>query len=87
MSLFKGVEKNKMTKTKKLLIYGIALAVGLAVFILEVFIFQKPDGFLGLLICFASLFMIFISIIKLCVLSEKIKNGFFTAMDIFSWLP
>ena len=74
MSLFKGVEKNKMTKTKKILIYGIDLAVGLAVFILEVFIFQKPDGFLGLLICFASLFMIFISIIKLCVLSEKFKN-------------
>ena len=78
---------SKMSRKQKLLFYGVALAVGLAVFILEVFVFRKPDGFLGLLICIASLFAIFVSIIKLCILSEKFKNGFLIALDIFSWLP
>ena len=76
-----------MSKTKKLWIYGSILAIGLSVFILEIFVFQKPDGIPGLLICLASLAMIFGGIVKLCKLSSKFADSFLAALDIFFWLP
>ena len=76
-----------MSNTKKLWIYGSILVIGLLVFILEIFVFQKPNGIPGLLICLTSLAMIFGSIIKLCKLSQKFQDSFLAALDIFSWLP
>ncbi len=76
-----------MSKNKKLILYGAILIVGLLVFILELFVFQKPDGILGLIICIASILMILGSIIKLCILSPKFENSFLTALDILFWLP
>lgn len=76
-----------MSKSKKQLLYGTMLTLGLIVFILAIFVFQKPDGILGLLICIASILMIFGSIVKLCILSPKFADGFLTALDIFFWLP
>lgn len=76
-----------MNRNKKLTLYGTILLVGVLVFILEIFVFQKPDGILGLLICIASVLMILGSIIKLCIMSPKFENSFLTVLDIFFWLP
>ena len=76
-----------MDRSKKLLLYTAMLLVGLAAFVLELFVFQKPDGILGLIICIASVLMVLGSIIKLCMLSPKFEESFLTALDIFFWLP
>ena len=76
-----------MDRSKKLLRYTAMLLVGLVAFVLEIFVFQKPDGILGLLICITSIFMILGSIVKLCRLSPKFEDGFLKALDIFFWLP
>lgn len=76
-----------MDRSKKLLLYTAILLVGLAAFVLEIFVFQKPDGVLGLIICITSIFMILGSIVKLCRLSPKFEDGFLKALDIFFWLP
>lgn len=76
-----------MDRSKKLLLYTAMLLAGLAAFVLEIFVFQKPDGILGLIICIASELMILGSIIKLCILSPKFKDSFIKALDIFFWLP
>lgn len=76
-----------MDRSKKLLLYTAMLLVGLAAFVLEIFVFQKPDGVLGLIICITSIFMILGSIVKLCRLSPKFEDGFLKALDIFFWLP
>ena len=76
-----------MSRNKKLILYGAILLVGLLVFILEIFVFQKPDGILGLIICIASILMVLGSIIKLCMLSPIFEESFLTALDIFFWLP
>lgn len=71
----------------KMVLYLILLAVGLATFILEIFVFQKPDGVLGLIICIASIYLVIGSIIKLCKLSTKFKKVFENILDILFWLP
>lgn len=76
-----------MSKKGRILLYGAILVLGLLAFVLEIFVFQKPDGFWGLMICIISLLMIFVGIIKLCQASEKFKSEFWEALDIFSFLP
>lgn len=76
-----------MARSKKLLLYIGLLLVGLIVFVLEIFVFQKPDGVLGLIICIASILLILGSIVKLCRLSPKFENSFLALLDIFFWLP
>ncbi len=72
---------------KKLFFYGIMLLVGLTSFIFEIFIFQKPDGPLGLVICIFSIILIFGGAVKLCKLSSRFENSFLSLLDIFFWLP
>lgn len=76
-----------MTKKKKLILYGIVLFMGLLSFILQIFVFQKPNGTLGFAICVISVLMILVSILKLCILSPKFQNSFLAALDVFTWLP
>lgn len=76
-----------MDRSKKLLLYTVMLLIGLAAFVLEIFVFQKPDGILGLIICITSILMIIGSIVKLCRLSPKFEDGFIKVLDIFFWLP
>lgn len=77
----------KINKQNKIIIYSILLALGITIFILELFIFQKPDGILGLTICIISIYLILGSIIKLCKLSSKFENTFLSLLDILFWLP
>lgn len=74
-------------KRNKLIIYAILLAVGLLVFILEVFVFQKPDGILGAIICIGSIYLTLGSVIKLCKLSPTFKDAFIAILDNIMWLP
>ena len=76
-----------MTKKKKLILYGIVLFMGLLSFILQIFVFQKPNGTLEFAICVISALMILVSILKLCILSPKFQNSFLAALDVFTWLP
>lgn len=77
----------KLSRKKQLLFYWLIFLLGLLAFILEIFVFQKPDGVLGLVICLASLFSIIFGSYKLCRSSEKIKNFFIHALDILLGLP
>ena len=81
------VWENKMDRNKKAFLYGTLLLIGLAVFVLEIFVFQKLDGFLGLMICIVSLLMILGSLIKLCRLSPKFEDSFLKFLDLLWGLP
>lgn len=72
---------------RKIFFYSLVTIIGLIIFILEIFVFQKPDGAIGLIICITSLIMSFGGAVKLCKLSEKFENSFISALDIFFWLP
>ncbi|MBR6676129.1 MAG: hypothetical protein IKL24_02225 [Clostridia bacterium] len=76
-----------MSKKRKRVLYFAILLVGITVFALEIFVFQKPDGVPGLIICLACIFAVLGSIIKLCIISPKFENSFLSALDIFFWLP
>lgn len=76
-----------MKTKKKIVLYSILLILGLAIFISEIFIFQKPDGILGLIICIISIYLILGSIIKLCKLSERISHTLLDLLDLLFWLP
>lgn len=77
----------KINKQNKIIIYSILLTLGLTIFILEIFVYQKPDGIVGLIICILSIYLILGSIIKLCKLSSKFENTFLSLLDIIFWLP
>lgn len=79
--------KPHMTKKRKLIIYGFLLFVGLLSFILQIFVYQKPNDILGFVICVISVLMILVSILKLCILSSKFQNSFLVVLDVFTWLP
>lgn len=71
----------------KLILYSVLLTLGLLIFILELFVFQKPDGIAGLIICIISIYLIVGSIVKLCKLSEKFANALPNVLDLLFWLP
>ena len=76
-----------MERKNKLILYSFLLILGLIVFVSEVFIFQKPDGILGLIVCITCIYLIVGSIIKLCKLSEKFANTLPDILDLLFWLP
>lgn len=76
-----------MKRKNKMILYIALLILGLVTFISTVFIFQKPDGIAGLIICIISVYLIFGSIIKLCRLSEKFTNTLICFVDLLFWLP
>ena len=82
-----SIIKRKMKRNNKILLYSLLLLLGLAVFILEIFIFQKPDGVAGLFLCLASIYLIVGSIIKLCKLSERFAEWLPNVLDLLFWLP
>ena len=76
-----------MSEKKRFWLYISLLAISLSVFILHMFVFQKPDGVPGFLICITCIYLIIGSIIKLCRMSEKFAEGFFNLLDLLFWLP
>ena len=75
-----------MKKQTKINLCVILLIIGLTSFILQVFVFEAPDGIIGFLLCLISIYLILGSIIKLCQLSSKIKNTIFDALDLLFFI-
>lgn len=48
--------------------------VGIALFNLQVFVFESPDGFIGYLVCLFSVLLTIISFIKLYQLSKTFRE-------------
>lgn len=76
-----------MKNVNKIILYCTLLILGLIIFILQIFIFQKPDGILGLIICIISVELILGSIIKMCKLNSKFKNTLLASLDLLFWIP
>lgn len=76
-----------MKKKNKIILHSVLLILALSGFISEIFIFQKPDGILGLIICIISVYFILGGIIKLCSLSKSFSNTLLNLLDLLFWLP
>lgn len=71
-----------MKKQAKINVCILLLLIGLLSFILQVFVFEAPDGIIGFLLCLISVYLIIGNVIKLCQLSTKIKNLIFDMLDL-----
>ncbi len=72
-------------QTKIYLCMGL-LIIGLLIFILQLFVFEAPNGFFGFLLCLTSIYLIIGSIIKLCQLSKVIKSTIFDILDLLFFI-
>lgn len=75
-----------MKKENQIILCTILLVIGLLSFILQVFVFEAPNGVLGFMLCLFSIYLIIGSIIKLCKLSKKIKNTLIDALDLLFFI-
>lgn len=75
-----------MKKQTKINLCILLLIIGLTSFILQVFVFEAPDGIIGFLLCLISIYLILGSIIKLGQLSSKIKNTIVDALDLLFFI-
>ncbi len=75
-----------MKKQTKINLCIVLLLIGLLSFILQVFIFEAPDGIIGFLLCLISVYLIIGSIIKLCQLSTNIKARVFDILDLLFFI-
>lgn len=73
----------KKTKVKLCIILFL---IGLLSFILQVFVFEAPNGVIGFLLCIINIYLIIGSIIKLCQLSTNIKNLIFDILDLLFFI-
>lgn len=48
--------------------------LGIVLFILQIFVFASPDGFIGYLVCLFSTLLTIISFIKLYQVSKKFRE-------------
>jgi len=73
-------------KSKKIL-YSALLIMSLLTFVLQIFIFEAPDGILGFMICLICIYLMVGSLVKLCKLSKAFKDYFIGVLDLLFWLP
>ncbi|MCM1399831.1 MAG: hypothetical protein NC225_10180 [Clostridium sp.] len=64
-----------MKNKKQVVLYIVFLLTGLLMIILQAFVFEAPDGFLGFLVCLVSVWLILGSVIKLCKLSGSFRDS------------
>lgn len=69
---------------KKIIIYSLLLSLGLLIFILQLFIFEAPDGILGFIICLTSIYLIIGSLIMLCKSSPSFKDMLLALIEYIS---
>lgn len=62
-----------MNKTGQIMIFTLLLVMSSIAFILHIFVWEAPDGNLGLLLCIGETTLMLVSFIRLCQLSAKIK--------------
>lgn len=71
-----------MKERKQTIISSIFLIIGILTFILQIFVFEAPDGILGFIICLISILTIEFSIIKLYKTNKKFKEIFTSLLDM-----
>lgn len=76
-----------MDTKKKKLICVFAAIIGLAVLILELFVFQAPDGVLGFIICISGIYLMIGGVIGYCKYSGNSFETLADFLDILFWLP
>lgn len=74
-----------MSKKNKIILYSVLLVLSIIDFVL-IYVFNA-SGIGGYLITLINFYIFFGSIIKLCKLSEKFKNGLINFIDLLFWLP
>lgn len=75
-----------MNRQTKINLCIILLVIGLLSFTLQLFVFEAPDGTIGFILCLTSIYLIIGSIIKLCQLSNKIKNSILDILDLLFFI-
>lgn len=75
-----------MKRKNKIILCTILLIIGLLGFILQVFVFEAPDGILGFILCLTNVYLIIGSIIKLCKLSKLFKNTLLDTLDLLFFI-
>lgn len=75
-----------MKRQTKIYLYVFLLVIGLLSFILQLFVFEAPDGRMGFLLYLISISLIINSLIQLCRLSSKIRNFIFDILDILFFI-
>ncbi len=70
------------SKKKWKIIYSIFFVLGLCGFILQIFVFEKPDGNIGFILCLIEVGCISGSTVRLCQLSKDFKDGFLKFLKI-----
>jgi len=75
-----------MKKQNQIILCLFLLILGLLSFILQVFVFEAPDGILGFILCLTSIYLMLGSIIKLCKLSQKFKNTLLDTLDLLFFI-
>lgn len=78
---------NKVIKKQtKINLCVFLLIIGLLSFILQIFVFESPNGIIGFILCLSSIYLIIGSIIKLCKLSNKIKSSILDILDLLFFI-
>lgn len=80
-------KKGNITTKKSIILHLTLLIVALAIFILQIFVFQQPDGFFGMILCIVCILAVLFSTIKLCMISEKFENTFWALVEMVFNLP
>lgn len=75
-----------MKKENQIILCMILLIMGLLGFILQIFVFETPDGVYGFLLCLLNIYLIIGSIMKLCKLSKKFKNTLLDVLDLLFFI-
>ena len=77
-----------MSKTKKIIVYGLMAFWGTLLFFLEVFVFQWPDNaWLAVPILTVLALCAIFGIIGLCSLSRNFRELFLGFLEMLGWVP
>lgn len=70
-----------MSKKQQMVAHALLLMIGLSGFILQVFVWEAPDGTFGLVLCLSEVALIIGSVIRLCQLSKTVQHAFLDLLD------
>ena len=75
-----------MKKQMKINLCIIGLIVGITIFVLQLFVFESPNGILGFLLCLTSIYLIIGSLVGMCKLDSSIKNRVLAILDMLFFI-
>ncbi len=75
-----------MKRENQIILCSVLLAIGLIGFILQIFVFEAPNGTLGFILCLLNIYLIIGSIIKLCQISKRFKNSLLDILDLLFFI-